>query len=117
MKTPILCMVGVILINLNACASVSGNVVPPSGPSMENVYDSMGKLQDNPEGTEKNSNREHEDKKDLKPVSLSASGFHKIPNPALPLYIYPHLAGEEQIPVPGYTTVFNAYERDHYALD
>ena len=45
------------------------------------------------------------------------SQFRRVPNPDIALYIYPHLAGgaSEQVPVPGYTTVFPLYDRPHYA--
>ena len=44
--------------------------------------------------------------------------FQVVPNPSIPLYIYPHLAwqGAQAVPVPGYTTAFFLYERNHYAL-
>nr|BFE89560.1 hypothetical protein GCM10020185_00960 [Pseudomonas brassicacearum subsp. brassicacearum] len=32
--------------------------------------------------------------------------FPRLPNPDLVLYVYPHLSGTEQAPVPGYSTVF-----------
>ena len=41
--------------------------------------------------------------------------FHKLPNPTIAVYVYPHLATEDQAPVPGYTTATTLYERDHYA--
>ena len=44
------------------------------------------------------------------------SQFHRLPNPDLVLYVFPHLAGSEQAPVPGYTTVFPFYRQVHYAL-
>lgn len=44
------------------------------------------------------------------------SQFPRLPNPDLTLYIYPHLAGSEQAPVPGYSTVFPFYQRVQYAL-
>lgn len=46
------------------------------------------------------------------------SQFQVVPNPSIPLYIYPHLAtqGAQAVPVPGYTTAFFLYERNHYAL-
>jgi conjugative transfer region lipoprotein (TIGR03751 family) len=97
---------------------------------MEKVYDSMSKQKN----TEKNNNdintdggfyeqqnlknfRQNQNK--IHSVFFNNQGlkeFHKLPNPELHLYIYPHLAGIDQIPVPGYMTVFNVYERDHYAL-
>jgi conjugative transfer region lipoprotein (TIGR03751 family) len=42
--------------------------------------------------------------------------FKKLPNPELKLYVYPHFAGSDEIPIPGYYTEFTAYERTHYAL-
>ncbi|MBC6414499.1 MAG: TIGR03751 family conjugal transfer lipoprotein [Chromatiales bacterium] len=40
--------------------------------------------------------------------------FPLLPNPKIVLYVFPHIA--EGVPVPGYATSFNLYEKDHYAL-
>ncbi len=42
--------------------------------------------------------------------------FPRLPNPTLVMYVFPHLAGEESVPVPGYATAFPMYERTEYAL-
>lgn len=42
--------------------------------------------------------------------------FRRLPNPDLEMYIFPHLAGSEGVPVPGYATVFPFYNRVQYAL-
>jgi len=42
--------------------------------------------------------------------------FHRLPNPDLVMYVYPHLAGSDPVPVPGYTTVFPLYQRVQYAM-
>ena len=44
------------------------------------------------------------------------SQFQRLPNPDLTLYIFPHQSGGagEQVPVPGYSTVFPLYNRPHY---
>ncbi|WP_234265449.1 TIGR03751 family conjugal transfer lipoprotein [Hydrogenophaga sp. NFH-34] len=42
--------------------------------------------------------------------------FHRLPNPDLMMYVYPHLAGTDPVPVPGYTTVFPLYQRVQYAM-
>jgi conjugative transfer region lipoprotein (TIGR03751 family) len=42
--------------------------------------------------------------------------FPRLPNPTLVLYVFPHLAGPEGLPVPGYATTFTLYERTHYAF-
>ena len=41
--------------------------------------------------------------------------FQQVPNPQIVAYVYPHL-NDGEMPVPGYFTVFNLYERNHYAL-
>ncbi|MBN9459668.1 MAG: TIGR03751 family conjugal transfer lipoprotein [Burkholderiales bacterium] len=42
--------------------------------------------------------------------------FHRLPNPDLVMYVFPHLAGTDPVPVPGYTTVFPLYQRVRYAM-
>ena len=44
------------------------------------------------------------------------SQFKRLPNPDLVLYVFPHLAGSDPVPVPGYSTVFPFYQRVQYAL-
>jgi conjugative transfer region lipoprotein (TIGR03751 family) len=44
------------------------------------------------------------------------SQFRRLPNPDLAMYVFPHLAGSDPVPVPGYTTVFPLYQRVQYAL-
>ncbi|OTJ42761.1 conjugal transfer protein, partial [Pseudomonas aeruginosa] len=36
--------------------------------------------------------------------------------PDLVMYVFPHLAGSDPAPVPGYTTVFPFYQRVQYAM-
>ena len=42
--------------------------------------------------------------------------FPRLPNPDMVIYIYPHMAGNEPAPVPGYSSVFPFYSRVQYAL-
>ncbi|WP_397458521.1 TIGR03751 family conjugal transfer lipoprotein [Pseudomonas asplenii] len=42
--------------------------------------------------------------------------FQRLPNPDLVMYVFPHLAGSDPVPVPGYSTVFPLHQRVHYAL-
>jgi conjugative transfer region lipoprotein (TIGR03751 family) len=42
--------------------------------------------------------------------------FPRLPNPDLVMFVFPHLAGDDAVPVPGYATVFPLYERPRYAL-
>lgn len=42
--------------------------------------------------------------------------FRRLPNPDLVMYVFPHLAGTDPVPVPGYSTVFPLYRRVQYAM-
>lgn len=42
--------------------------------------------------------------------------FPRLPNPDVYIHVLPHLAAEERVPVPGYTTAVPLYERVEYAL-
>ena len=42
--------------------------------------------------------------------------FWRLPNPDLVMYVFPHLAGTDPVPVPGYSTVFPLYQRVQYAM-
>jgi len=42
--------------------------------------------------------------------------FKRLPNPDLVLFVFPHLAGTDPVPVPGYSTVFPFYQRVQYAM-
>lgn len=44
------------------------------------------------------------------------SQFKRLPNPDLVMYVYPHLAGSDPAPIPGYSTVFPLYQRIQYAM-
>lgn len=44
------------------------------------------------------------------------SQFKRLPNPDLVMYVFPHLAGSDPAPIPGYTTVFPFYQRVQYAM-
>nr|WP_298412398.1 TIGR03751 family conjugal transfer lipoprotein [uncultured Halomonas sp.] len=44
------------------------------------------------------------------------SQFARLPNPDLVIYIYPHLAGNAAMPVPGYSSVFPLYDTPQYAM-
>ncbi|HYN38587.1 MAG TPA: TIGR03751 family conjugal transfer lipoprotein [Rhodospirillales bacterium] len=48
--------------------------------------------------------------------SETSALFPRLPNPEIVLYVFPHLAGGERLPVPGYSTVFPLYPRTEYAL-
>lgn len=50
------------------------------------------------------------------PTTETLNLFPTLPNPVLVMYVHPHLAGEEGLPVPGYATAFTLYEKTQFAL-
>jgi len=44
------------------------------------------------------------------------SKFSLLPNPTMYMFVAPHLATEDGVPVPGYLTEFRLYKEDVYAL-
>jgi len=110
---------------IGGCASTKEAVLSQNGPSMQAIYDAhleqMGvrdpqairsELGNRPLGTgivslEGYTRDAHNEIETI---------FPRLPNPTLVMYVFPHLATEERVPVPGYATTFPMYERVEYAL-
>ncbi len=116
---------GWISLVLAGCASTKDTVLPRNGPSMKAIYDGhMQALQvQDPRvargelGTRSLTTGEAE----LQGYTREAFNeldvlFPRLPNPTLVMYVFPHLAGPTQAPVPGYATAFPLYEQVEYAL-
>lgn len=116
---------GLISLVLSGCASTKDAVLPQDGPPMKAIYEQhiqeMGArdplvvreaLENRPvvdgDGALHGYTREAYNEID--------TIFPRVPNPSLVMYVFPHLAGKEQVPVPGYVTTFPMYERVEYAL-
>ena len=114
-----------ISLLVGGCASTKETVLPQDGPSMQAIYDAH---------LEEIAARDPlalRDELGTRPIGIgtvSLEGytreahneietiFPRLPNPTLVMYVFPHLATEERVPVPGYTTTFPMYERVEYAL-
>ncbi len=113
------------LINLAGCASTKEAVLPQDGPSMKDIYE--GHIQEM-NAQDPASIRQVLGNRPLLTGDTSLHGytrdaaneiesiFPRLPNPTLVMYVFPHLAGDEPVPVPGYATAFPMYERTEYAL-
>jgi conjugative transfer region lipoprotein (TIGR03751 family) len=109
---------------LAGCASTKESILPQDGPTMQAIYAAHF------DGIDAADPMALRRSLGARPVdeALPAEGylrearteidtvFPRLPNPTLVLYIYPHLAGDENVPVPGYATTFPMYERNEYAL-
>lgn len=114
-----------ISLALGGCASTKESVLPQDGPSMKAIYDTHfeGMGADDPYvlRRELGTRPLGDDDVDLAGYSRTAHTeletiFPRLPNPTLVMYVFPHLAGSERVPVPGYATTFTLYERVEYAL-
>lgn len=113
---------------LTACsAGTKENMLPQTGPTMEDVYRNHEK-QMSAGGSNTDSVyagiRERlagDFDNDLAGYTRDASReihqqFPRLPNPTLVMFVYPHLSTASRLPVPGYSTAFPMYERPEYAL-
>jgi conjugative transfer region lipoprotein (TIGR03751 family) len=114
-----------ISLTLGGCASTKESVLPQDGPSMKAIYDAHfeGLGADDPLAVRRELGTRPlgDDAADLAGYSRTAHTeletiFPRLPNPTLVMYVFPHLAGAERVPVPGYATTFTLYERVEYAL-
>ena len=125
MQNPLILISALGLISLVGCASTKEAVLPQDGPSMKDIY--QGHIQ------EMNAQDPLSIRQELgnRPILTGDAALHgytrdaaneidaifpRLPNPTLVMYVFPHLAGEESVPVPGYATAFPMYERTEYAL-
>lgn len=127
MRTPstLITALGLISLVLSGCASTKDAVLPQDGPPMKAIYEQhiqqLGArdplalrhaLGNRPivdgDGSLYGYTREAHNEID--------TTFPRLTNPSLVMYVFPHLAGDEQVPVPGYVTTFPMYERVEYAL-
>ena len=110
-------------ISLAGCGGRAA-VLPEKGPTMLEIYSSQrGSAADSALGDARLALRRPlaDDARDPTSYTRTAQNeietlFVRLPNPDLILYVFPHLAGDEEVPVPGYSTVFPLYEHVIYAL-
>lgn len=120
---------------LAGCATHKDRVLPQDGPTLRQIYeDHFGRLQtDGLSGLRRRFNARAPG--GAPPAARPVGGgtvdlagytrdaereieaiFPAVPNPTLVMYVFPHLAGAESVPVPGYATTFPMYEKAEYAL-
>ncbi|RLJ16707.1 TIGR03751 family conjugal transfer lipoprotein [bacterium endosymbiont of Escarpia laminata] len=114
------------LVLINGCATTSKEeILPQDGPTMQETYERHFKRlnQDSIENMRSSTND-----RGISPGNGDLHGytrnnsheidnlFPRLPNPTLVMFTYPHLAGPDGNPVPGYATAFPMYEGVEYAL-
>ncbi len=128
-----------MLVSLSGCSSMLSSKMPPGSISMKQAYNQALNEGDDTEDTTDTDAAQKPEESSLSALrhevqsptqhrlstdSLSVvnnlneinTQFPQVPNPGIVMYVYPHLAGEgaNQVPVPGYSTVFSLYQRNYY---
>ena len=114
-----------ISLLVGGCASTKEAVLPQDGPSMQAIYDAH---LEEMAARDPQALRAELGTQPLKSGDTSLEGytrdahneietiFPRLPNPTMVMYVFPHLATDERVPVPGYATTFPMYVRVEYAL-
>jgi len=115
----------IVLISLGACAGNKDTILPLDGADMKTIYtehfNDIGMRDTMSVRRELRARPLNTDAVDLAGYMRDAfneldSHFPRLPNPTLVMYVFPHLAGAERVPVPGYATTFPMYRQVEYAL-
>jgi len=113
-----------ILVLIEGCASKLPGHDGERKPMLDIYQDSIGAASAsgsvyNESGSALRARKLHHGVADLAAYTRNAHNeiamlFPLLANPKIVLFVFPHIA--EGVPVPGYSTSFSLYERDHYAL-
>jgi len=125
MRRPPILIAALVSTSLAGCAGTKDTVLPQDGPSMKTIYE---RHIEEMSARDPIVLREALGHRPIADADESLAGytrdardeidaiFRRLPNPTLVMYVFPHLAGDEPVPVPGYATAFPMYERVEYAL-
>ena len=115
----------IVLISVAGCAGSKDTILPSDGATMKAIYtrhfNDIGMRDPMSLRKELKSRPLETDVADLAGYLRDAfneldAHFPRLPNPTLVMYVFPHLVGEERLPVPGYATTFPMYRQVEYAL-
>lgn len=117
-------LLSLCLLSVSGC-SIMGDkesILPQEGASMKEVYDAHFKHSSLKKASATRAEFAKAGVGDSQLAGFTRQAdneiqalFPKLPNPALVLYVFPHLTASGQ-PVPGYATSFTFYEKTEYAL-
>ncbi len=122
------------VVSLTACSSMLSSKMPPGSASMAQTYNTaINGTDDKDDNATMGDGSLTQVRSQLASLGMSMPHyedytqtqenqinnlFPMLPNPTIVLYVYPHLAGtgNDQVPVPGYSTVFPLYTQFNYAM-
>ena len=120
-----------IALSISACTTDIADIVPQDGPSMVEIYNNhlegTGR-QSADRGALAKARRTADERKAQTGLAFDSLSYTRtvenetdnlfpaLENPTLVMHVFPHLAGDERLPVPGYSTSFPLFERVEFAL-
>ncbi len=113
-----------VVVSVAGCASPASHVLKTDGPLMEDLY-RQGSDHSSPDAMKYSAQQSMAYQNSLYPqyeaYTREAANeinqlFPQHENPTITLYVYPHLASKNNMPVPGYTTATQLYTSNQYAL-
>lgn len=104
----LLSLISSLVLSFCGCATTSH--CNKNQPTMAEVYQ---ETQQQMNGDDLNKIR---NKINLVKSSNKNTLFKRLPNPEVVFYVYPHYAGEDDVPVPGYTTSIPMFKKVHYVM-
>ncbi len=125
MRYPIQLALLTVWISVAGCAGSKDTLLPPDGETMQTIYErhfgDIGMRDTLAVRQELKSRPLDSDIGDLAGYVRDAyneldTHFPRLPNPTLVMFVFPHLAGQDRVPVPGYATTFPMYRQVEYAL-
>lgn len=118
----------VTVSGVTSCSHVLSSDMPSGSVSMQETYDqAINGTEDSAGNNSLDDIRQQVAPQDSIPINYAAytrtpwnaidSQFQPVPNPTIVMYIYPHMSadGTNQLPVPGYSTVFPLYDQTYYS--
>ena len=125
MPRPAMLILLCLSINATGCAGTKDTLLPAEGRSIRNIYEEhfgdIGLIGTKAARDALNNRPLQGGARDLKGFVRDAYNeldghFPRLSNPTLVMYVFPHLAGPERVPIPGYATTFTLYRHTEYAL-
>ena len=110
----LLCLI--LISGLAGCMTTRSVESPKGSQTMQEIYEThfeSGSTSRSKEGTLEDFDDDSALSAEV--ISEIENTFPVLDNPMLIMYVFPHVATESRLPVPGYWTAIPMYERDEFA--
>ena len=125
------------VVFISGCVNPGKNMMPKdTGPTMAQIYNQKTGVTSHEESSGDGDTKNTMDPEKPAQITTQTEGmitnadytmtaqnqvgslFKMLPNPSIAVYVFPHMSqfNNTDVPVPGYTTAFFLYEKNHYAM-